>query len=80
MEDMEWSERMCKEARASRTMLIPTLVCAVVLIAVWIGQVVVSRKRGTAVADMRVERLQQDDKWENSTVYEPMRYETREKA
>ena len=80
MENMEWSERMCKEARASRMILAPTLVCAVVLIVVWVAQIVVSRKRDTVVADMRVQRLQQEDKWEKSTVYEPMRYDMREKA
>jgi hypothetical protein len=77
MEDMEWSERMCQEARASRTMLVPTLVCAVVLIVVWIAQIVVGKKRSTAIADARVERLQQGKK---SEVYEPMRYEARERA
>jgi hypothetical protein len=50
------------------------------LIVVWVAQIVVSRKRDTAVADMRVQRLQQEDKWEKSTVYEPMRYDMREKA
>ncbi|CAI9626490.1 hypothetical protein GT037_006542 [Alternaria burnsii] len=80
MENMGWSERMCREARASRMMLAPTLVCAVVLIVVWIAQVVVSRKRNAVVADMRVQRLQQEDKWDKSTVYEPMRYDIRKKA
>jgi hypothetical protein len=61
MEDMSWSEQMCSEARASRRMLVPTLVCANVLIGVWVAQAVLGRKRATAVANMRVERLQQDE-------------------
>ncbi|KAG9187514.1 hypothetical protein G6011_05385 [Alternaria panax] len=80
MQDMGWSERTCKEAKASRTMLIPTLLSAAVVIAVWIAQIVVSRNRDTAVADMRVERLQQEGKWEKSTAYEPVRPGTQEKA
>jgi hypothetical protein len=67
MDDMDWSQRMCNEAKASRTMLIPTLVCAVVLIGVWVAQAAVSRKRGTHVAEMRVRNLQQDEVWEKST-------------
>jgi hypothetical protein len=67
MQNMDWSQRMCNEAKASRKMLIPTLVCAVVLIGVWVAQAVVSRKRGAAIAEMRVKNLQQDEAWEKST-------------
>jgi hypothetical protein len=34
---------------------------------VWVAQAVVSRKRGAAIAEMRVKNLQQDEAWEKST-------------
>jgi len=62
MEDMDHSEKMCSEAQASRRMLIPTLICAVVLVSTWIAQAVVSKKGANAEADKRVQDLQQGEK------------------
>ncbi|KAI4950013.1 hypothetical protein J4E91_004669 [Alternaria rosae] len=61
MEDMNHSEKMCSEAQASRRMLIPTLICAVVLVSTWITQAIVSKKGANAVADKRVQNLQEQE-------------------
>ncbi|KAI4643029.1 hypothetical protein J4E93_007098 [Alternaria ventricosa] len=53
------SQQICSEAQASRKMLIPSLVCAVVLISTWIAQAVVSKKGADAEADRRVQDLQE---------------------
>lgn len=64
MEDMDHSEKMCSEAQASRRMLIPTLICAVVLVSTWITQAIVSKKGANAVADKRVQNLQEQEEAE----------------
>jgi hypothetical protein len=47
---------------------------------VWVAQAVLDRKRATAVANMRVERLQQDEEWGLSATRECMGCEAKEKA
>jgi hypothetical protein len=70
----DFDQQMCRETRASRTMLIPLVVVSVVLVVVGVAQVVLGGKTGTAVADLRVEKLRQkSEDWEEITVYESMR-------
>ncbi|KAI4622506.1 uncharacterized protein J4E87_006448 [Alternaria ethzedia] len=58
------SQQICSEAQASRRMLIPTLVCAVVLVSTWIAQAIVSKKGADAEADRRVQDLQEQEEAE----------------
>ena len=67
---------MCGEARASRRMLIALLAVGVVCVVAGLAQMVVWRKERSVVANMRAEKLRQDDEdWEESTVYESVRSE-----
>jgi uncharacterized membrane protein len=70
----DFDQRMCRETRASRKKLIPLVVMSVVLVVAGIAYAVLGGQKGTAVADIRVEKLRQkDEDWEESTVYESMR-------
>jgi hypothetical protein len=69
-----FDQQMCQETRASRKMLIPLVVVSVVLVVVGVADAVLRGKKGTAVADLRVEKLRQEDEnWEDSTVFKSMR-------
>jgi flagellar basal body-associated protein FliL len=69
-----FDQQMCQETRASRKMLIPLVVVSVVLVVVGVADAVLRGKKGTAIADLRVEKLRQEDEnWEDSTVFKSMR-------
>jgi hypothetical protein len=69
----EFNQQMCGEARASRKMLVALVVVSVVCVVFGLAQMLVGRKEGSVVADMRVEKLRQDEYYEESKVYESVR-------
>jgi hypothetical protein len=56
----EFDQQICRETRASRKMLIPLVVVSVVLVVLGGAHAVLSGEKGTAVADLRVEKLRQE--------------------